>query len=143
MGKTVVGVCGYNEIQCIWPKPAQHAYGGCMRTPYTEVSSVTESVELYGVRRGPTESVERAVSAVNVCPKTVGMPPKPSQTFIMTQDIALKHSIGAKPSIHTALMPEALPTVIMHHLQPKRRCSQPGAGHRTSSRGAARHRGFL
>ena len=39
---------------------------------------------------------------------TVGMPPKPSQTFIMTKDIALKHSIGAKPSIHTALVPEAL-----------------------------------
>ena len=42
---------------------------------------------------------------------TVGMPPKPSQTFIMTKDIALKHSIGAKPSIHTALVPEALMTI--------------------------------
>ena len=39
---------------------------------------------------------------------TIGMPPKPSQTFIMTKDSALKLSIGAKPSIHTALAPEAL-----------------------------------
>ena len=47
-------------------------------------------------------------SAVNVCNMTVGTPPKPSQTFIMTKDIALKLSMGPKPSIHTARAPEAL-----------------------------------
>ena len=41
-------------------------------------------------------------SAVNVCNMTVGTPPKPSQTFIMTKGIALKLSMGPKPSIHTA-----------------------------------------
>lgn len=46
--------------------------------------------------------------AVNGYCMTVGMPPKPSQTFIMTKDSALKLSIGAKPSVHTALGPEAL-----------------------------------
>ena len=49
----------------------------------------------YATRRG-------ALLAVNGYCMTVGMPPKPSQTFIMTKDSALKLSIVAKPSIHTA-----------------------------------------
>ena len=49
-------------------------------------------------------------SAVNVCNMTVGTPPKPSQTFIMTKDIALELSMGPKPSIHTA----RARTVILH-----------------------------
>ena len=55
----------------------------------------------YATRRG-------AFLAVNGYCMTVGMPPKPSQTFIIIKDSALKLSIGAKPSIHTALAPEAL-----------------------------------
>ena len=50
----------------------------------------------YATRRG-------ALLAVNGYCMTVGMPPKPFQTFIMTKDSALKLSIGAKPFIHTAL----------------------------------------
>ena len=50
----------------------------------------------YATRRG-------ALLAVNGYCMTVGMPPKPSQTFIMIKDSALKLSIGAKHSIHTAL----------------------------------------